>query len=237
MTMQDILDDARRDLAPGPPSTFGESARSAFRLSMETQNAGNSFLSLRKDYETYLDEFQSITGERPSNPLDASPGAFGAFRRAGATGRAQYRAAANAFSAVRNIEENNGNAHLGRTISQIRLGVLGLAMEGLGTARHAGAELGPSFEARVLAAEGRVHLMQGRIAAAAAKATASVAADARCSEGHLLLADIASQRNQNSLPELRLAIQGNIRQPEAMARVYLAEQEADDACTNARGYQ
>ncbi len=148
----------------------------------------------------------------------------------------EYRAAANAFSAARNFEDGNPQAILGRTTSQIRLGVLGLALDNLSAAREAGASLGTTFEARILANEGRVHLMERRYSAAEESGQAAVAADPRSGEGHLLLADLASHRNQDSLPELRLAANGRIPQPEAMARVYLAEQEADDACTNARGY-
>jgi len=149
----------------------------------------------------------------------------------------EYRAATNIFTAAKNFSEGpNAGAILGRTISQIRLGVLGLALENLQAAREAGTELGPQFEARILAAEGRVHLMMRATGAAETKAQASIAADAKCGEGHLLLADIAQARDQDSTPELRLAIQSRNRQPEAMARVYLANQEAEDGCTNARGY-
>ncbi|MBW2463509.1 MAG: tetratricopeptide repeat protein [Deltaproteobacteria bacterium] len=148
----------------------------------------------------------------------------------------EYRAAANAFSAARNFEDGNPQAILGRTISQVRLGVLGLALQNLRAAGEAGASLGPTFEARILAYEGRVHMMERRYTAAAQSGQAAVAADPRSGEGHLLLADLASHRNEDSLPELRLAANGRIPQPEAMARVYLAEQDAEDACTNARGY-
>lgn len=148
----------------------------------------------------------------------------------------EYRTAARTFSEVRDLHPEDAPALLGRTASQIRLGVLGAALTNLQSAREAGADLGPQFEARVLTYEGRVDLMEGRNAAAQEKAEAAVAADPRCSEAHLLLADVASQRNQNSLPELRLAASGRIPQSEAMARVYLAEQDAEDACTNARGY-
>jgi predicted Zn-dependent protease len=149
----------------------------------------------------------------------------------------EYRAAANSFTASSNFSETPyAPAILGRTITQIRLGVLGLALENLESAREAGADLGPTFEARILAAEGRVHLMQGRIAQAQAKGEAAIAADAKSGEAHLLLADVASQRNQDSIPALRRAIESRVRVPEAMARIYLANQEAADACDNARGY-
>ncbi len=149
----------------------------------------------------------------------------------------EWRAAANAFTAAGNYaEEPDAHAILGKTIAQIRVGVLGVALSNLEAAREAGAELGPAFEARVLAAEGRVLMMTGGWARAEEKARASIAADPKCSEGHLLLADILQHKNDNSLPELRLAAEGRIPQPEAMARIYLADQEAEDACTYARGY-
>jgi tetratricopeptide (TPR) repeat protein len=150
----------------------------------------------------------------------------------------EYRAAANAFSAVRDLTENPAEALLGRTMSQIRLGVLGQVSEGLAAARTAAEarSLGPHFEALVLAAEARVLLMGDALSGAEAKANAAVALDARCGEAHLVLADIASARNQNALPELRLAASGRIVSVEAMGRVYLSDQDSANACDMARGY-
>jgi Flp pilus assembly protein TadD len=150
----------------------------------------------------------------------------------------EWRAAANAFTASKNYAggEPEPRAILGRTIAQIRVGVLGVAFDNLQAAREAGNELGAPFEARVLAAEARVFMMQNAWRRAEEKAREAIATDPKCSEAHLVLADVLQHKNEPSLPELQLAAEGRIPQPEAMARLYLADQEAEQACGYARGY-
>ena len=149
-----------------------------------------------------------------------------------------FRAAAQHYSAVRDVSEDAGEAVLGRLMAQLRLGVTGQAEEGITQAREIGERLhlGPTFQARVLAAEGRLRLLEEREPMAEAKARAALALDARCGDAHLLLADIAQARETSAVESLRNAANARNRQPEAMGRLYLTEQDGTGACEMARGY-
>ncbi len=150
----------------------------------------------------------------------------------------EWRSAANTFSTARDRSEDAAEAILGRTVAQLRLGVTVQASEGIQQAREIGARLGlgDAFEARVLAAEGRLALLAARIPLAEAKGREAVRRDERCGEAHLLLADVAQERETSAIAELRAAATARVRIPEAMGRVFLTEQDAPDACDMARGY-
>ncbi len=62
---------ARRNIAPGPPATLGETALSAWEHVTSNMMTISEDMLLRAEYERYLERVEEVTGETFDNPLDA----------------------------------------------------------------------------------------------------------------------------------------------------------------------
>ncbi len=105
----DLVATARRAPAPGPPSDFGESLRSAFNVTMEVGRSISDDKALRDTYQKYLDEVQELTGKAIPNPQH--PGVLD-----------QPKAEAMVLEQVRKLREKFPDIPL-RTPEDIRAGI------------------------------------------------------------------------------------------------------------------
>jgi tetratricopeptide (TPR) repeat protein len=149
-----------------------------------------------------------------------------------------HRSAINTYGAALTADPDFADARLGRAISQIRLGAGDNAAESLDEAQalSEAQHLGTAFDARLLAARGRIHFMADRLTAAREAATHAIELDPKCSTAHLLLADIAAARSEPTAEHLRSALAGREALPEIVGRLAIAADEAAEMCAMSRRY-
>lgn len=105
---RDLIDDASRNIAPGPPADVGESLRSGYNLTLNTANAAGEVVAVRNRWGEYLDEVRTITGEEFSNPLDAND-PLGDMAGPNAHTRAQARAEKETWDRIKALREKHPN--------------------------------------------------------------------------------------------------------------------------------
>ena len=159
-----------------------------------------------------------------------------------ALGRAQLqaeqdRAAMRTFQRALDLNDDEPEAHLGLAHLQTRAGQLSRVARSIGEAERAARRrgLGSEFDARILAARGRLRFELGDFDDATAKAEAAIEKDPRASEAHLLLANIAIEEGDDPIPHLRAAVEGRAPLPEALGRL-ASRLRGEEACELARRY-
>ncbi len=148
------------------------------------------------------------------------------------------RDATRSFTRALRIDEDEPEAHLGMALLQTRAGALSRVARSIGAAERAMRQrgLGPRFEARILAARGRLRFELGDFGDATANAREALSKDAECAEAHLLLANIAIERGDDPIPHLRSAVAGHAPLPEALGRLAVRLPRGEEACDLARRY-
>lgn len=96
--------------------------------------------------------------------------------------------------------------------------------------------LGPRYEARVLAARGRILYENNRLDQARRLAEEAIAKDDRCTSAHLLMALLEDARGQSPIPALRRALEGRNPIPEVLGQLTLLDRGNADRCDYARRY-
>ena len=149
-----------------------------------------------------------------------------------------YRAARNAFEQALKHQRSNVEAHLGLALVLTRLGDLGRAARSVAAAERAveRQELGARYEARTLAARGRLRFEVGAFADAKELAVKAIEKDEDAAEAHFLLAMIAVEANSDPIEHLRRANQGRATLPEAVAQLALRLPAGEERCVLARKY-
>ena len=97
-------------------------------------------------------------------------------------------------------------------------------------------ELGSRWEARLLAARGRLLFENGAFGDAERKAREALEKDEDCAEAHLLLAVIADAQGGDPVPELRRALAARSPAPEVLGQLVIFDRRADDRCELAQRY-
>ncbi|MCB9635891.1 MAG: tetratricopeptide repeat protein [Sandaracinus sp.] len=140
----------------------------------------------------------------------------------------------------RAIEIDGGlvEAYLGLALSRTRRGDLGGASQAIGEAEGLvqRRSLGARYEARLLAARGRVLYENGSFDEAEAKAREALAKDASCAAAHYVLGIVADARGGSPVEHLRAALAARAPLPEVMGQLVLFDGRADDVCDLARRY-
>ena len=148
------------------------------------------------------------------------------------------RAAENAFERALRYDEDQVEAHLGLALVRTRRGALSGAASAIGEAARVidAKELGSRWEARLLAARGRLLFENGAFGDAERKAREALEKDEDCAEAHLLLAVIADAQGGDPVPELRRALAARSPAPEVLGQLVIFDRRADDRCELAQRY-
>ncbi|MFW6051594.1 MAG: tetratricopeptide repeat protein [Myxococcota bacterium] len=152
----------------------------------------------------------------------------------------EHRGAVASYGRVmREREEDTPTALLGRAMAQLRMHSKSGAERTLDDLDEAVAEgqMDDGFRAGVLAARARLKLLDDRLGAARALARQALRADPRNAEAHLVLADVASERDRDPTEHLRAALKAPIPPPEAKGRLALELEEGDEQCALAEAYR
>lgn len=160
-----------------------------------------------------------------------------------ALGNAQMQAekdreATRSFQRALRIDDDDVEAHLGLALLQTRAGALHRVTRSIGAAERTiqRRNLGPRYEARVFAARGRLNFELGDFSDATENAEKAIEKDSKCSEAHLLLANIAIEQGDDPIPHLRAAVAGRAPLPEALGRLSVRLPRGREACDLARRY-
>ncbi|UJR86510.1 tetratricopeptide repeat protein [Sandaracinus amylolyticus] len=148
------------------------------------------------------------------------------------------REARDLYTRAVRADDDNYEALLGRAGVEMRRGDLGGSARSIDRAERAGRQRGAStsFFARVSVARARLRYEVGDLDEARRLAQQAISADPRCSEAHLLLANVAIERNEDPIPHFRASIAGTRVMPEAVGRLAIRLERGDEACTLARRY-
>ena len=160
-----------------------------------------------------------------------------------ALGRAQLQAerdsaAARSLRRALRIDAESPEAHLGMALYYTRKGQIGLIERSIDRAEDAGRSrnLGPTFEARVLVAKGRLKFELGQLDDAAQLGRRALEADSASAEAHLLLATVQIENEEDPLEHLRAAVAGRAPPPEALGRLSIRLPRGQERCDLARRY-
>lgn len=163
-------------------------------------------------------------------------------------GRLQVQAerdgdATTSFNRALQLDPRAYEAHLGLAIILIRRGSLGAAAQRIGQAERDGRtrHAPQAFFAQLDATRGRVQFENSDMAGAERYARQALQKDARCADAHLLLADVAIERNSPAevvREALRNAATGRAPPPEAVGRLAyrLDESARAERCQLAHRY-
>ncbi len=132
-------------------------------------------------------------------------------------------------------------AHLGLATLAIREGYLSQAKKHVDNAAQSvkqSASNNAPLQARVLAAQGRMHFEYGDFGATKNKAEQALKQDAQCAHAHFLLAQIAQEKQQKSesIKHLRSAMQGHAPPPESVALLASLLGKQSEGCRLAQRY-
>ncbi|MDQ3036836.1 MAG: tetratricopeptide repeat protein, partial [Myxococcota bacterium] len=141
------------------------------------------------------------------------------------------------FTRALRADDDSYEALLGRAGVEIRRGDLGGAARSIDGAERAARQRGASsaFFARVSVARARLRFEVGDFDEARRLAEAAIAADPKCAEAHVVLANIAIERNGDPVPHFRAAIAGTRVPPEALGRLAIRV-GGSEGCTLGRAY-
>ncbi|MBX3251809.1 MAG: tetratricopeptide repeat protein, partial [Myxococcales bacterium] len=139
---------------------------------------------------------------------------------------------------VLSLDASRIEAVLGVALIQTRRGDLGGAAQSITRAEElvSSRELGPIYEARALAARGRLAFEHGNFDEARQKAEAAIEKDSRCAQAHFVLAMIADTRGTSPVAALRAALGGRTPYPEVRGLLVVYDERAEDRCDLARHY-
>ena len=148
------------------------------------------------------------------------------------------RNARTALSRAIRLDENQIDAQLALAAVHTRQGDLNEASEAAAAAQQIvdRRSLGPRYEARVIAARGRILYENNRLDQARRLADEAIAKDSRCTSAHLLVALLADARGQSPIPALRRALEGRNPIPEVLGQLTLLDRSNPDRCDYARRY-
>ena len=148
------------------------------------------------------------------------------------------RDADRSFERALRIDPNRPQALLGQSLIQIRTGSLAAARRSIATAereaerRELTDQLGPWIEV----ANGRYAFEMGSFEEVVRRANAAIAVDPNFATAHLLIANVAIERNDDPLVELRRAVGGFAPAPEALGRLAPRLGRGEEACRIAQRY-
>src|SRR5690606_5953417 len=130
-------------------------------------------------------------------------------------------------------------ALLGQSLIEIRRGDLSGARRAIAAAQREAEERGLERElsAWLVVARGRLEFELGDFDGTVRSANQALEIDAELAAAHLLLANVAIERGESGIEELRRAVEGHTPPPEALGR--LASRlpaRSDDACRLAGRY-
>lgn len=146
------------------------------------------------------------------------------------------RAAARTLRRARRRGRHAPVADLASSVIDLRRGSLGDARRAIADAAEHGAALGPQFQASLTVARGRLAFENGDFDAAVRMANDALGLDARNAAAHLLLANVAIERNQSPVEHLRRAAAGRAPAPEAVGRLAARLPQGEEACRLASRY-
>ncbi len=136
------------------------------------------------------------------------------------------------------LDPGQVEAWLGLALSRTRRGDLGGASQAIGEAEGLiqRRTLGPRFEARLLAARGRLLYENGSFDDARTKAQEALAKDASCAAAHYVLGLVADARGSSPVEHLRAALAARSPSPEVLGQLLIFDDRAADRCDLARRY-
>ncbi len=148
------------------------------------------------------------------------------------------RGALRALQRALDLDGDQVDAHLALAAVRTRRGDLAGASRAIGEARQLveSASLGPAYEARVLAATGRLRYESGNLGEAEELATQALAKDPQSAPAHLLMALVKDAQGQDPVPHLRQALEGHFVTPEVLGQLVVFDRRAADRCALARRY-
>jgi predicted Zn-dependent protease len=136
------------------------------------------------------------------------------------------------------LDPGQVEAWLGLALSRTRRGDLGGASQAIGEAEGLiqRRTLGPRYEARLLAARGRLLYENGSFDDARTKAQEALAKDASCAAAHYVLGLVADARGTSPVEHLRAALAARSPAPEVLGQLLIYDERAADRCDLARRY-
>ncbi|MCU0671380.1 MAG: tetratricopeptide repeat protein [Myxococcota bacterium] len=136
------------------------------------------------------------------------------------------------------LDPGQVEAWLGLALSRTRRGDLGGASQAIGEAEGLiqRRTLGPRYEARLLAARGRLLYENGSFDDARTKAQEALAKDASCAAAHYVLGLVADARGSSPVEHLRAALAARSPSPEVLGQLLIFDDRAADRCDLARRY-
>ena len=159
-------------------------------------------------------------------------------------GQLQYQAeefgrAARSFGKAAAFDSSNPEPIARRILAQLRLGLVKPAERSMKLAEKVERQNRPRSRVRALlrVARGRLAFENDQIAMARRLAQRALSNDPRCAEAHLLLADIAENRNDSPHEHLRRAAGCPDAPPIAFARLALSEPSKSTSCDWAKRYK
>jgi Flp pilus assembly protein TadD len=146
----------------------------------------------------------------------------------------QYSAAVRTFGRLDDGDPPNVEAVLGRALAQIRMRASAPAESALENHRGALVEStrDPSARAFLDAGLGALALTEDNLAQAQREAEQALELDPKNTEAHLLLADLAEEREQDGGPELEAAMDGRHPSARPLAVLAIREEQVSDAICN-----
>lgn len=151
----------------------------------------------------------------------------------------QHGGAAQAFSRTLSYDEDNLEALVWRTITQVWQRRSAPAENTYEDARELAreTEVEPRVEALMLVAEGWLRFADDLWGAAARQARRAIEVDPKCAEAHYLRARVAIERDRDPVEHLRAALKGRAPPPQAKALLVIhSEGTSDELCRLAREY-
>ena len=142
------------------------------------------------------------------------------------------------FERAIGIDSGQVDAWLGLALSRTRRGDLGGASQAIGEAEGIiqRRTLGARYEARLLAARGRLLYENGSFEDAGTKAQEALAKDPSCASAHYVLGLVADARGSSPVTHLRAALAARSPSPEVMGQLLIFDGRASDRCDLARRY-
>ena len=136
------------------------------------------------------------------------------------------------------LDPGQVEAWLGLALSRTRRGDLGGASQAIGEAEGLiqRRTLGPRYEARLLAARGRLLYENGSFDDARTKAQEALAKDPSCAAAHYVLGLVADARGSSPVEHLRAALAARSPSPEVLGQLLIFDERAADRCDLARRY-
>ncbi len=150
----------------------------------------------------------------------------------------QDRDAGRSFGRALRRDRNHPEALLGQSLVDVRRGSLSSARRAVQSAETHGRRraLGSGFAARLAVARARLEFENGGFDAAVRLAQEALGHDATNGAAHLVLANVASERDESPVEHLRRAVAGQPPPPEALGRLTSRLPAGEEACTVARRY-